>query len=56
MQFSPPYAEENEGEGDEFQRDRENTNVDQNLNNPNLRTGTLWFNPPPNEGNDASNN
>ena len=53
MQFSPPYAE-NIDEDNEFARDRQNTNIDQNLNN--MRTGTLWFNPPNNEGMNASNN
>lgn len=49
MQFSPPYADpEASGHENAFERERQNTNVDQNLNNPNLRTGTLWFNPPSN--------
>lgn len=55
MQFSPPFAEDAGDENDEFARDRLNTNVDQNLNNPNLRTGTLWFNPPNNEINSSAN-
>ena len=49
MQFSPPYADNNvEGSliEDGFERDRANTNIDQNIQNQNLRTGTLWFNPP----------
>ena len=50
MQFSPPYADPEAPElSNAFERDRQNTNVDQNINNnPNLRTGTLWFNPPTN--------
>ena len=47
MEFSPPYAEVEPSALDSG-RDRQNTNVDQNLNNQNMRTGTLWFNPPNN--------
>ena len=54
MQFSPPFAED-AGDEHDFERDRQNTNVDQNLNNPNLRTGTLWFNPQNNEINSSAN-
>ena len=54
MQFSPPFAE-GEADGNEFERDRQNTNVDQNLNNHNLRTRTLWFNPPNNGANSSAN-
>lgn len=52
MQFSPPYMEHDPQapEGAAFDRDRQNTNIPpmmdgQAIQNHNMRTGTLWFNP-----------